>query len=197
MPEVDIIISGDSEILVKGPNVSSKYFCLPIHSLNCYHNGYLKTGDLGVIPEEGFLRLVGRIKTMIVLSTGKKVLAETIEDRLCQHKLIDNAVLIGNDYPYISCVLITNQDELMYFADKNNIPYKQYKDLISNKELQDNVQNIINSINEDLAEHEQIQKFIISTFELTSDELTPTSKIKRDVFLKNRPHLLRHFYRTR
>lgn len=194
LPFVDIKIAEDSEILIKGPNVTQGYFNQPEITDNCFTDGFLKTGDLGTIISGRSLTISGRKKNLLILSTGQKVFPEKTEEQLCQSHMVYQAVLTGDNMPFISCIMIPEKDKLINFAAQNNINSNNFYELCQNPLVLQHFQEFINTVNRDLSAPERIKKFYLCPESFTEEELTPTLKVKKDIFLKNRAHLLKTLY---
>jgi long-chain acyl-CoA synthetase len=194
LPGVDIKISEESEILARGPNVTQGYYLSDNNNSYYTDDGFLKTGDLGTISEDGYINITGRKNDLIVLSTGEKIRCEEIENKLASSEMISTAVLTGNNRPYLTCIIIPAQEYLLTYARKNSLIVENIENMFSYKQIWKEYQNLIDSINIESADYEQIKKFILTAEVLNEDEMTPTLKLKRHIFEINRAKLLNSLY---
>ncbi len=181
---VEIKIADDKEILIKGSNVMKGYHNKPEiteHALNGY--GWFHTGDLGFIDEEGFLFVIGRRKEMIVLSTGKNVWPEVVENALNGDRYIGQSMVIGNNRPCLVALIVPTLQELEDYTKEKNIPYDSLEELLQKPQIFQLYRERIDKATEDLADHEKIANFILlkNEFQQKKDELTPTLKLRREV----------------
>jgi long-chain acyl-CoA synthetase len=163
---------GRGEILVKGPHVFQGYHGLEDETKEVLSDdGWFKTGDLGTMDDEGFLTIAGRTKEIIVTSSGKNITPTNIEEKIADSPLVSQAVVYGDDRPYLVALITLDEDNVD--GDKDG--------------ARDEVQKAIDAANEDLAKIEQVKKFTILERDLSQDEdeLTPTLKIKREKVYEN------------
>jgi long-chain acyl-CoA synthetase len=184
---VDVKIAQDGEILVKGPNVMKGYLNRELETRAAFtSDGWFKTGDIGEIDTDGFVKITDRKKDIFVLSTGKNVAPQYIEGYLKLNKYISHAACIGHARHYISALICPNFEAIKKFAQDNNIEFASNDDLIKNKLVLSEIQKSIDEINSKLARFEQIKTFKLLPYEFSQDtgELTPTMKVKRNVIEK-------------
>ena len=167
---IDIKLSKQNEILVKGNSLMKGYWKDKKNTNNTIIDGWLHTGDLGSIDEDGYLYISGRINEMIVNSGGENIAPVPIENLLMSYDEIEQALVCGHNRPFLISVLIPN--ETLLKANRSNV----------NKTKTD-FQNIINNINKQLSQNKKIRKFILSDklFSIENSQLTPTLKMKRRV----------------
>ncbi len=185
IPGIDVRIGKDDEILVRGPNVFLGYYKEPKATAECYIDGWLHSGDLGVFDEEGFLKITGRKKEIIITAGGKNITPKNIEQALKQNTLIAEAVVIGDRRKYLTCLITLDPDTANKIIKERGLDAsKQHHEL---HELRAEVQRQVDVVNQDLARVEQIKKFAIlgRAFSIESGELTPTLKLKRNIVTKN------------
>lgn len=181
---VEIKISLQKEILVKGPNVFMGYFKNKKAGESCFNNGWFCTGDLGFIDSQGFLTIIGRKKEMILLSNGKNVWPEPIENLLNNDKFISQSVVIGNKQKFISALIIPDWQEVKIFLKKNKILLQSHEKLVKNPLILSLFQDRLDQkINPKLSDFEKIKKFglLPSEFSQENEELTPTLKLRRHI----------------
>lgn len=181
-PGVDLKIDPDGEILVRGPSLLKEYFRDEAATRESFDaDGFFRTGDLGEIDEQGYLKIVGRKKDIIINSYGKNVAARNIEDHLMQDPLFCGCVVFGDNQKYLVAVLSLAKEFLMSWAEKNKIEHQGYPRLTKTDEVRDLVFARVNRINRKLPNYEQIRNFVLADheFSVESGEITPTLKIKR------------------
>ena len=174
---IDIKLSKENEILVKGNSLMKGYWKDKKNTNNTIIDGWLHTGDLGSIDEDGYLYISGRINEMIVNSGGENIAPVPIENLLMSYNEIEQALVYGHNRPFLISLLIPN--EKLLEANKDNV-----------NKMKTDFQNIINNVNKHLSQNKKIRKFILldKLFSIENSQLTPTLKMKRHVieaFYKN------------
>lgn len=193
IPEVQVKIAEDKEILVKGPNVMSGYYQNEQATKETFDaDGYFKTGDLGFIDRDGYLTIIGRKKEMIVTSTGKNVNPENLENELVESKYIAQAMVYGDKQKYVSALIVPDFEELKIYAKENNIDLETFE-LIRYQPILELYKNEIVACLTEFPENEQIRKFILLDREFSEEreEMTPTLKLRRNKILENYQHLIK------
>ena len=188
MPMCEIAIAADSEILVKSPMMFSGYYKDAEKTAEMFNDdGWLKTGDLGSLDADGFLKITGRKKEIIVLSNGKNVAPALVENLVKENHLISQCFVSGDGKSYCVALITLNQIEVEMFARANKIEFESFADLVVNESVYSSIEETINKVNLKVSSSEQIKKFIIldRDFSAESDEITPTMKLKRNVVVKN------------
>jgi long-chain acyl-CoA synthetase len=181
LPGVEAVIAPDGEILLRGPNVFKGYYRNPEATDEVLTNeGWLHTGDLGAVSEDGFLSITGRKKDLIITSSGKNITPVNIENLLRESRYITEAVVFGDRRPYLVAILTLDRDEATKLAERlglNPDPMTMAGDL----RVQAEIQREVDAVNAKLARIEQIKRFAILDHDLTQaeGELTPTLKVKR------------------
>jgi len=175
------------EILVRGPNVFMGYLNLPEKTAETIDpDGWLHTGDVGVVDGEGFFRITDRMKDIIITAGGKNITPSELENELKFSPYITDAVVIGDKRPYLTVIIMIDQENVEKFAQDADIPFSNYASLTRAPEVQELIQNEINRVNQKFARVEQIKKFFLLDTQLTAEdeELTPTMKLKRKLVEK-------------
>ena len=171
-----------SEILVRGPNVFMGYLNLPDKTAETIDaDGWLHTGDVGVMDEEGFFRITDRMKDIIITAGGKNITPSELENELKFSPYVTDAVVIGDKKPYLTVIIMIDQDNVEKFAQDQDVPFSNYASLTRAPEVQALIQSEIDRVNKKFARVEQIKKFFLLDTQLSAEdeELTPTMKLKR------------------
>jgi len=181
-PGIKQKISEDNEILYQGRNVMKEYYKMPEETAEVIsEKGWLRTGDLGEIDDQGFLKVTGRKKEMIITSGGKNIAPAPIEANLMRSKYINQVCTIGDQRKFLSALITLDQENIMKFASKNSIPYEKYEDLLKNKKIFSLICSEIKEKNLDFASCESVKKFqIVPEFTIENGLLTPTLKPKKN-----------------
>ncbi|MBS1551184.1 MAG: long-chain fatty acid--CoA ligase [Bacteroidetes bacterium] len=178
---VSVKLSDDNEILVSGDLVMKGYYKDKKSTDETIKDGWLHTGDIGEIDPEGYIRITDRKKSLIKTSGGKYIAPAHIEDLISGLSYIENVVIIGNERLYVTALIVPDRDQLTELAQKNNIEYHLYSDILKNKKICEIIKNDIDRLQSDLAPYERIRKFSLLEIHFTIEggELTPTMKVKR------------------
>jgi len=170
------------EILVRGPNVFKGYLNLPEKTAEAIDaDGWLHTGDVGTIDADGYLRITDRMKDIIITAGGKNITPSELENELKFSPYVTDAVVIGDKLPYLTVIIMIDQENVEKYAQDNDVPFSNYASLTRAREVQDLIQAEIDRVNTQFARVEQIKKFFLLDTQLTAEdeELTPTMKLKR------------------
>ncbi|HPR52781.1 MAG TPA: AMP-binding protein, partial [Deltaproteobacteria bacterium] len=179
-----IKIGEGGEVLIKGPQVMKGYYKNEEATKEVFtDDGFFRTGDIGELDEDGYLRITGRIKDILVTSGGKNISPQNIENSLLASKYIEQVAIIGDNKKYLSALIVPAFESLESWARENNVSFDGRKDLISNNEIIKLFEQEIESNTKDYARVEQIRKFTLLETEWSQDtgELTPTMKLKRRI----------------
>jgi len=186
-PSVEVKLGEDGEILAKGPNIFVGYYKNPEATKDTMtEDGWLKTGDLGEWTSDGFLKIVGRKKDIIVTAGGKNISPQLIEAQFLDNQLIEHIVLYGNEHKYLVAMITLKQFETKKFAEKFGLSGLNHKDLCQEKAVIDFIYKSLENINSGLASYETIKKFFIlpESLSIEKEYITPSLKIKRNVIHK-------------
>jgi long-chain acyl-CoA synthetase len=180
-PDTEVKLSPQGEILLKGPHILLGYYKNPQKTAETVIDGWLHTGDVGVIDEEGYVRITDRMKDVIITAGGKNVTPSEIENQLKFSPYISDAVVIGDQRKFLSCLVMIDHETVAQFAQERNVPFTDFASLCRAKEVQDLIWLEIERVNKQLARVETIKKFRLIEQILTpeDEELTPTMKLKR------------------
>ena len=181
-PGCEVKLAEDGEILVRGPNVFKGYYKNPEATQETLVDGWLRTGDLGEIDDEGYVKITGRKKDIIITAGGKNITPANIEAEVKQHPHVSQCVVIGDRRPYLVALVTLDPEEAVTYAKDHGLP-EDPEQLAANEEVRATIQRHIDRINERFARVEQVKKFVILPRDLSqeSGELTPTMKVKRNV----------------
>ncbi len=182
LPGVEVKIADDGEILVKGPNIFNGYHNHAATSFGAIEKGWLHTGDLGSLDEDGYLSITGRKKDIIITAGGKNLTPANIENDLKQSRWISQAVMHGDQRPYPVVLITLDEEEMPVFAREHGLA-QDIPSLSRDPTVQAMIQAEIDRANTKYAQVEQVKKFTILDHDLSqaSGELTPTLKVKRNV----------------
>lgn len=196
MPGVDVALSGDDEILIRGPGIISGYWRQPEKTADTIRQDWLYTGDVGRIDDDGFVYIVDRMKDIIITAGGKNITPSEIENQLKFSPYITDAVVVGDRRPYLTCLVMIDLENVTYYAQEHNVPFTNYTSLCHTREVQDLVEREIEHVNERFAQVETIKKFrlIDQLLDPEDEELTPTQKLKRKVVNEKYADLIAEMY---
>jgi long-chain acyl-CoA synthetase len=183
LPGVELKIAEDGEILIKGPNIFNGYHNQASStSFGAVENGWLHTGDLGSLDEDGYLSITGRKKDIIITAGGKNLTPANIENDLKQCRWISQAVMHGDQRPYPVVLITLDEEEMPIFAREHDLP-EDVASLCESPVVHELIQAEVDRANEKYAQVEQVKKFVILDHDLSqaTGELTPTLKVKRNV----------------
>jgi long-chain acyl-CoA synthetase len=188
VPGTTIRIADDGEILVKGPQVFKGYWNNEAATAEALDpDGWFHTGDLGDLDDDGFLRITGRKKELIVTAGGKNVAPAVLEDRARAHALVSQCMVVGDRQPFIAALVTIDEESLPAWKTANGKPADAtVDDLRDDDELRAAVQEAINYANQAVSKAEAIKSFRILPRDFTeaTGELTPSLKVKRNVVMK-------------
>jgi long-chain acyl-CoA synthetase len=184
---VSIKINDDGEILIKGPGVLRRYWHDEQATAEAIRDGWLHTGDLGELDEDGFLRITGRKKDIIVTAGGKNVCPAVLEDRIRAHRLVSQCMVVGDQQPFVAALITIDTEVLPAWRAEHSKPAgDSVTDLIDDADLRAEVQRVVDEANRTVSKAEAIRKFRILPVDFTEQggQLTPSLKIKRAVVAK-------------
>ncbi|SMO39102.1 AMP-dependent synthetase/ligase [Melghirimyces algeriensis] len=186
LPNVEVKIAPDQEILVRGPNVMKGYYRNEEATSETLKDGWFHTGDLGEIDENGYLRVIDRKKNMLILSTGKNVAPQAVEHAINNSSYIAQSALIGNGRKYIIALVVPDYHQLIPWAEKKGLPLQEPENLAHHPEVHHLLNEEVKRLTQVFASFEQPKKVIVCEKEWTveSGELTPTLKVRMKVIEK-------------
>jgi len=180
-PRTELKISPEGEILLRGPHVFMGYYNQPEKTAQTLRDGWLHTGDVGFVDNDGYLKITDRMKDIIITAGGKNITPSEIENQLKFSPYVSDAVVIGDLRKYLTCLLMIDYDNVAKYAQDVDVPFTDFASLCRAREVQDLIWSEIEKVNQGLAQVETIKKFRLIEHQLTAedDELTPTMKLKR------------------
>jgi long-chain acyl-CoA synthetase len=197
LPRAEVRIADDGEILVRGPHVFMGYFNDPEKTAETLVDGWLHTGDLGRIDEDGHLIITDRKKDIIITSGGKNITPSEIENQLKFSPYINDAVVIGDGRKFLTALIMIDEENVMKFAQDNRIPFTTYASLTRTPEILKLIEHEVDEVNKQFARVESIKKFRLIDIQLTTDddEITPTMKLKRKFVSERFKDLIEGMYK--
>ena len=187
LPGVEVKISEEGEILVKGPTVTPGYYKNPEANAQAFtEDGFFRTGDAGYLTVDGAIVLTERVKDLFKTSNGKYIAPQMLESRLAENKFIDEAAVIGDQRKYVTALIVPNLSQLRAWASERHIPTENTEQLLRNPKVYEHIMKEINSVQKDLAEFEKIKKIYLlpNHFSIMNGEVTNTMKVRRPVVAK-------------
>jgi len=180
---VEVRIGDDGEVLIKGPNIFQGYYKNEDATKETLEDGWLHTGDLGRLDEDGFLYITGRKKDIIITAGGKNITPANLENGLKQNRWISQAVVIGDRRPYLIALITLDPEEAAALAEQVGAEDASLPALAQNEAVRAEVQKAVDEVNSHVGPVEQIKRFEILDHDLSQEtgELTPTLKVKRNV----------------
>jgi long-chain acyl-CoA synthetase len=181
-PGCEVKIADDGEILVKGPNVFQGYYKNEEATRETLVDGWLHTGDIGEIDSDGFLKITGRKKDIIITAGGKNITPANLEAEIKQHPLVSQCVVIGDRRPYLVALVTLDPEEGAKFAQENGLS-EDPEAIAASQQVRAAIEEHVEEINQKFARVEQVKKVKVLPRDLSQEggELTPTLKVKRNV----------------
>jgi long-chain acyl-CoA synthetase len=198
LPGVQLRIAEDGEIMIKGPNIFQGYHHNADASFGAVEDGWLHTGDLGSLDEDGYLSITGRKKDIIITAGGKNLTPANIENDLKQCRWISQAVMHGDRRPYPVVLITLDEEEIVGYAREHNLPEEPAL-LAREPAIRELIGNEVERVNSGYANVEQVKKFAILDCDLSQagGELTPTLKVKRNIVEEKYAEILDSLYAER
>jgi long-chain acyl-CoA synthetase len=184
IPHVEVRIAADGEIEVRGPNVMRGYYNKPEQTAAVFtEDGWFKTGDIGALDQDGFLRITDRKKELFKTSGGKYIAPQPIEQMIKGSRFVNQVVLIGNGRKFPAALIVPDWERIHSYAELKGIKTTSRAELCRHPRIIDLFERQIASLTPDLAQYERVKKIALLENELTIEggELTPTMKVKRRV----------------
>jgi long-chain acyl-CoA synthetase len=197
-PHTEAKISAEGEILLKGPHVFMGYLNQPGRTAETVRDGWLHTGDVGFIDNEGYLKITDRMKDIIITAGGKNITPSEIENQLKFSPYISDAVVIGDRRKFLTCLVMIDYDNVAKYAQDENVPFTDFVSLCRAKEVNGLIEAEIEKVNRDFARVETIKRFRLIEQQLTAEdeELTPTMKLRRKFVNEKYKGMIEGMYET-
>ncbi len=183
LPNLEVRIADDGEILVRGPSVFKEYWNCPEETQNAFVDGWFKTGDIGNIDADGYLSVTDRKKELIKTSGGKFIAPQPIENSLKLRPLIGTAAVLGDKRKFAFVIVSPNFALLEEWARSSDIAFSSRSELIANPKVQALYEGVVDEVNQNLARFEKLKRVLLVADEFSADNgaLTPTMKLRRRV----------------
>src|SRR5690554_2511010 len=199
MPDVEVKIGENNEILVKGETVMAGYYNKPEATREAFtEDGFFRTGDAGRLTENNEIILTERIKDLYKTSNGKYIAPQMIETRICEDKYIDQMAVIGDERKFVSALIVPNYDLLKSYAQEQHIPFGSAEELVNNEEINDFVTGRVELLQSQFTSYEKIKRFTLlpEPFRIETGELTNTLKLRRKVILERYAAMIEEMYKS-
>ncbi|GHF07953.1 long-chain fatty acid--CoA ligase [Streptomyces griseoluteus] len=198
IPGVTVHVADDGEVWLHGGNVFQGYLNNPKATDETLHDGWLATGDLGSLDEDGYLTITGRKKEILVTSGGKSVSPGVLEERVRDHPLVNQCIVVGNDRPYIAALVTLDQDAVDHWLQMRGKPRPTPAELVRDADLETEVRRAVVAANTLVSQAESIRTFRILAQPFTEEHglLTPSLKLKRKAIEKAYEREVEALYRS-
>ncbi|HCF56726.1 MAG TPA: long-chain fatty acid--CoA ligase [Myxococcales bacterium] len=196
-PRMETKLADDGEVLLRGPNVMKGYYKLPQETAEALtEDGWLRTGDIGKLDPDGYLRITDRKKDLIKTSGGKYIAPAELENALKSESLVSQVSIQGDKRKYVTAVFTINEENASKWAQEKGLPYRNLPELSKAPEVRDQLQQAVNTVNAKMPSYATIKRFAILDHDWSqeSGELTPTLKVKRRVVAEKYKSLLDTLY---
>jgi long-chain acyl-CoA synthetase len=192
----EVMLAEDGEILVKGPSVMMGYYKRPDLTAETIINGWLHTGDIGVLEDGKYLKITDRKKELFKTSGGKYVAPQVVENKLKESPYIEQLMVLGSDQKFVSALIVPSFANIKIWMKENNIPFQHNNDIINNPKVVAFYRELIDSYNKFFNQVEQIKKFKLLPDEWSVDtgEMTPKLSMRRKVIQEKYQTLVDEMY---
>jgi long-chain acyl-CoA synthetase len=196
LPNVEVRIAEDSEILVRGPSVFGAYWNRPEETGDAFVDGWFKTGDIGRLDEDGFLSVTDRKKDLLKTAGGKFIAPQPVENSLKLNVLVGTAVVVGDRRKFASVLISPHFPQLEEWARSNNVDFSSRESLVAHPKVKTLYEGIVGEVNRGLAHYETLKKVLLvpDEFNPVDGTLTPTLKLRRRVIEERYRAQIDHLY---
>jgi len=197
LPETEVRIAEDGEILVRHKGIFKGYYRDEETTREALHDGWMHTGDVGEVDEEGFLKITDRKKDLIITAGGKNIAPQYIENLLKFSPYINDTVVIGDKRKFVSAIIVIDEENVVKYAQDHKVQFTTFASLTRTEEVVKLIQEEVNKVNAQLARVENIRKFRILDKKLYTEdgEVTPTMKVKRKFINAHYGELIESMYK--
>ena len=187
LPGVGIRIADDGEILIRGNNVFAGYHNNDDATSDAVRDGWFHTGDIGELDEDGYLKITGRKKELLVTAGGKNVAPAGLEDRLRAHPLVSQCIVVGDQKPFIAALITLDAEMYPAWAKNNGIDDVPFEKAATNEVVLAELQKAVDDANKSVSKAESIRKFAVLDGDFTEENgyLTPSLKLKRNIVMRD------------
>ncbi|MET9116237.1 AMP-dependent synthetase/ligase [Streptomyces longwoodensis] len=198
IPGLTVHIADDGEVWLRGDNLFQGYLNNPKATDEALHDGWLATGDLGALDEDGYLTITGRKKEILVTSGGKSVSPGALEERVRDHPLVHQCIVVGNDRPFVAALVTLDQEAVEHWLTLRNKPRMEPAELVRDADLETEIRRAVVAANTLVSQAESIRTFRILAQPFTEEHglLTPSLKLKRKAIENAYAHEVEALYRT-
>ena len=196
VPGVEMKIAEDGEILARGPLVFKGYWNDPALTAETVRDGWLHTGDVGRVDDDGFFWITGRLKDIIITAGGKNISPAWIENRMKFSPYVSDAIVVGDRRRYLTALIMIDRENVERFAQENRVPFSDFASLCAAQPVRELIRAEVEGVNAGLAPVEQIKDFRLIDILLTAedDEMTPTMKLRRGLVEQKHGALIGQMY---
>jgi long-chain acyl-CoA synthetase len=196
VPPAELRIDDNGEILIRSPAQFDGYLNQPEKTAATIIDGWVHTGDIGSMDEEGNLSITDRLKDVIITAGGKNISPSLLENELKFSPYIADAIVIGDRRKYLTCLIMIDQENVEYFAQTHAVPFTDYKSLCARREIVELIDREVARVNKGFSQVETVKKIRLIDVLLTAEdeELTPTMKLKRSFVNEKYSRLIESMY---
>ncbi|GAB4084856.1 AMP-dependent synthetase/ligase [Myceligenerans cantabricum] len=198
LPGTSVAIADDGEVLLAGPHLFRGYHHQPQLSAEALVDGWFRTGDLGTLDEDGFLRITGRKKEIIVTAGGKNVAPAPLEDAVRSHPLVSQVVAVGDQRPFVGALVTLDPEMLPGWCANRGLPHLSVSEARVHPAVLKALDEAVQQANATVSQAESIRKVNVLDFDFTEQNgyLTPSTKVKRGMVIEDLAHLVDELYAT-
>ncbi|MBT8220005.1 MAG: AMP-binding protein [Bacteroidia bacterium] len=196
IPDSEVKIAEDGEIIARHPGIFKGYYKNPDATTAAKVDGWMHTGDIGEMDEDGYIKIVDRKKDLIITAGGKNIAPQFIENKLKFSPYINDAIVIGDRRKYLTAILALDEENINKYAQDHKIQYSTYADLAENEDIRKLIDKEVRKVNNQLAKVQNVRKYSILTKRLYQEdgEMTPTMKVKRNYINNTYSDLIESMY---